>query len=248
MKARALPCGGQENRLIRPFLGRLGFKLTRAQTEVLRELRKDMSGTHPMRRLLQGDVGSGKTVVAACCALMCLESGYSVALMAPTEILAEQHFLNFSKWFGPLNVKVVLQTGSRKPQDSKGGSPAAEQVMSATPPSAERPALTVGTHALIHAGFSPERLGLVIIDEQHKFGVSQREELVRKGSYPHLLVMTATPIPRTLGLTLYGDLDISTIREMPPGRGLIRTFVRPGSSLPKVWEFVRGQLRRGRQG
>jgi ATP-dependent DNA helicase RecG len=245
-KACALPCGGDQNRLIKPFLARLGFKLTRAQTEVLRELRQDMSGPHPMRRLLQGDVGSGKTVVAACCGLMCLESGYSVALMAPTEILAEQHYLNFSKWFRPLGVQVLLQTGSHKPQRSKAtnqGSPN----RSHTSQPAEQPSLTIGTHALIHAGFAPERLGLVIIDEQHKFGVSQREELVRKGEYPHLLIMTATPIPRTMGLTLYGDLDISTIRELPPGRGRVKTFVRPGTSLPKVWDFVLSRLRDGRQ-
>ena len=114
-KAEALPCGGDDNRLIKPFLARLGFKLTNAQTAVLRELRQDMSGAHPMRRLLQGDVGSGKTVVAACCALMCLESGFDVALMAPTEILAEQHYLNFSQWFNPLGVGVQLWTGTHKP-------------------------------------------------------------------------------------------------------------------------------------
>lgn len=236
-KARALPCGGDDNRLIKPFLSRLGFKLTQAQTEVLRELRKDMSGPHPMRRLLQGDVGSGKTVVAACCALMCLESKYSAALMAPTEILAEQHYLNFSKWLEPLGVKVVLQTGSHKPAAISAGST----------PASEAPTLTIGTHALIHAGFTPERLGLVIIDEQHKFGVAQREQLVRKGQYPHLLIMTATPIPRTMGLTLYGDLDISTIQELPPGRGRIKTFVRSAASLPKVWEFILSQLGQGRQ-
>ncbi len=233
-KAQALPCGGEANRLIKPFLARLGFKLTSAQTEVLREMRKDMSGEHPMRRLLQGDVGSGKTVVAACCALMCLESHYHVALMAPTEILAEQHFLNFSKWFEPLGLRVLLQTGSQKPARGVG-------------PGAKSPSLTIGTHALIEAGFAPERLGLVIIDEQHKFGVAQREQLVRKGDYPHLLVMTATPIPRTMGLTLYGDLDISTIRELPPGRGRIKTFVRQVASLPKVWPFILSQLREGRQ-
>ncbi|HEY5912679.1 MAG TPA: ATP-dependent DNA helicase RecG [Verrucomicrobiae bacterium] len=241
-KARALPCGGDDNRLVKPFLARLGFKLTRAQTEVLRELRTDMSGPHPMRRLLQGDVGSGKTVVAACCSLMCLESQYHVALMTPTEVLAEQHFLNFSKWFEPLGVRVRLQTGSHKPADS--GPPAGPRN---APPATPQPTLTIGTHALIHAGFAPERLGLVIIDEQHKFGVAQREQLVRKGEYPHLLVMTATPIPRTLGLTLYGDLDVSTIGEMPPGRGRIKTFVRSAASLPKVWEFIRAQLRQGRQ-
>jgi ATP-dependent DNA helicase RecG len=199
---------------------------------VLREIRADMSGAHPMRRLLQGDVGSGKTVVAACSALMALESSCNVALMAPTEILAEQHFANFKKWFGPLNIQIGLQTGSRKAEglaESNG------------------PVLVVGTHALFSSGFDLPKPGLVIIDEQHKFGVAQREQLVRKGNYPHVLVMTATPIPRTLGLTLYGDLDISIIDEMPAGRGLLRTFVRTTDKLPKVFEFIREKISAGRQ-
>jgi ATP-dependent DNA helicase RecG len=237
-RTQALACGG-DNHLIRPFLAQLGFKLTEAQTRVLRELRQDMSGRHPMRRLLQGDVGSGKTVVAACCALMALEGGFNVVLMAPTEILAEQHFLNFSKWFEPLGVRVELQTGSRKTLDMGDGQPVSRN--------AAAPLLVIGTHALIQSGFALEDLGLVIIDEQHKFGVAQREELVRKGNYPHLLVMTATPIPRTLGLTLYGELDVSTISELPPGRGRIKTFVRTADKLPKVWDFIRSQLRAGRQ-
>src|SRR5262249_41343615 len=282
-KAEALPCQG-DNRLIKPFLAQLGFKLTEAQTQVLRELRKDMSGKHPMRRLLQGDVGSGKTVVAACCALMALESGYEVALMAPTEILAEQHFSNFSKWLLPLGIAVKLQTGSRvrrenpsnegralnslnlraglspsPPREERAGErrPIHTQVHGKEPGGEERASggtrelassvLTVGTHALIESGFNPERLGLVIIDEQHKFGVAQREQLLRKGSYPHLLVMTATPIPRTLGLTLYGDLDVSVIDELPAGRGAIKTFVRLADKLPEVCEFIRKKLAEGRQ-
>ena len=231
-KSQALPCAG-DNRLIKPFLSRLGFKLTEAQTKVLRDLRQDMSGAHPMRRLLQGDVGSGKTVVAACCALMALESGHNVALMAPTEILAEQHFLNFSKWLEPLGISVEMQTASRKTR-TLGPAPSKNQ-------------LTIGTHALIESGYEPEKLGLVIIDEQHKFGVAQREKLVRKGRYPHLLVMTATPIPRTLGLTLYGELDVSVIDALPPGRGSIKTFVRAADKLPQVWDFIRGKLSEGRQ-
>jgi ATP-dependent DNA helicase RecG len=230
-RARGLPCSGN-NRLIKPFLSRLGFTLTNAQTRVLREIRQDMGAPHPMRRLLQGDVGSGKTVVAACTALMALESTYHVALMAPTEILAAQHFETFQRWFEPLGVEVRLQTGSRKSEAR------------ARPHSA---VLTIGTHALIQSAFSMERLGLVIIDEQHKFGVTQREELLRKGNYPHLLVMTATPIPRTLGLTLYGELDASVIDEIPPGRGRIRTFVRTSDTLPKVWAFIKKKLAEGRQ-
>jgi ATP-dependent DNA helicase RecG len=240
-KSRALPCGG-DNRWMRPFLARLGFKLTSAQTNVLREIRSDMGGIHPMRRLLQGDVGSGKTVVAACTALMALESGFNVALMAPTEILAEQHFQNFQKWFEPLGIAVQLQTGSRKTA-SDGWRVAGDAKSRARPPVT----LFIGTHALFTAGFDLPKLGLVVIDEQHKFGVTQREQLVRKGNYPHLLVMTATPIPRTLGLTFYGDLDVSVIDEMPPGRGRVQTFVRSTDKLPKVWEFIHEKLAAGRQ-
>jgi ATP-dependent DNA helicase RecG len=241
-KAQALPCHG-DNRLMKPFLARLGFKLTEGQTKVLRELRHDMGGEHPMRRLLQGDVGSGKTAVAACCALMAIESGYDVALMAPTEILAEQHFQNFWKWFEPLGVHVTLQTGNRK--TAIGGT---ENNFSSHPSRVTHHAsLTIGTHALIESGFTPENLGLVIIDEQHRFGVAQREKLVRKGRYPHLLVMTATPIPRTLGLTVYGELDVSVMGGFPPGRGKIETFVRTADKLPQVWEFMLGKLKAGRQ-
>ncbi len=231
--ARALPCGG-DNRMMKPFLAALGFKLTESQTRVLRETRADLGGAHPMRRLLQGDVGSGKTVVAACTALMAIESGFNVALMAPTEILAEQHFRNFKKWFEPLGIKIELQTGSTK--TALGNA--------AHDPS---PTIFVGTHALFTEGFRLPNLGLVIIDEQHKFGVAQREQLVRKGNYPHLLVMTATPIPRTLGLTLYGDLDVAVIDKMPLGRGKIKTFVRATDKLPKVLEFIREKISTGRQ-
>jgi len=247
-RAEALPCRG-DNRLVKPFLTHLGFTLTGAQTRVLRDIRRDLGGAHPMRRLLQGDVGSGKTAVAACAALMALESGFNVALMAPTEILAEQHYRNFLRWLEPLGVAVELQTGSRKtfePESRRKGETAAAP----SPPLAVSPppsTLFLGTHALLTGSFELPNLGLVIIDEQHKFGVAQREQLVRKGRYPHLLVMTATPIPRTLGLTLYGDLDLSTIDEMPPGRGRVRTFVRDATKLPKVWEFIRGKLAEGRQ-
>ena len=241
--SKALPCGG-DNRLMKPFLAQLGFKLTAAQASVLKEIRADMGGAHPMRRLLQGDVGSGKTAVAACSALMAIESGFNVALMAPTEILAEQHFRNFTKWFEPLGIKVELQTGSKKSGEWRVAS-------DKRPPGSSlvtrQLSLTIGTHALFTTGFDLPMLGLVIIDEQHKFGVAQRETLVRKGNYPHLLVMTATPIPRTLGLTLYGDLDISVIDQLPGGRGKIKTFVRAADKLPKVWEFIREKISSGRQ-
>ena len=270
--SRGLPCAG-DNHLIKPFLKQLGFKLTDAQARVLREIRRDMGGAQPMRRLLQGDVGAGKTVAAACTALMAVESGFDVALMAPTEVLAGQHFETFSNWFAPLGIRVDLRTGSRKTANiehrtsnteyrtTNNQQPTANNqqptanierdgvVESPTgkpqPKTANR--LYIGTHALIEAGFVPDNLGLVIIDEQHKFGVTQREQFVRKGRYPHLLVMTATPIPRTLGLTLYGDLDISMIDRVPGGRGAIKTFVRVAERLPKVFEFIRGELKRGRQ-
>ncbi|MGD0815649.1 MAG: ATP-dependent DNA helicase RecG [Verrucomicrobiota bacterium] len=234
--ARAMPCAG-DNHWIKPLLAGLGFHLTDAQSRVLREIRRDMGGPPPMRRLLQGDVGSGKTVVAACTALMALESGANAALMAPTEILAAQHDRTFRHWLEPLGVRVELRTGGTR-------TPGATGLAGLFP----APTLFIGTHALLQDSFSPEKLGLVIIDEQHKFGVGQREELVRKGAHPHLLVMTATPIPRTLGLTLYGDLDMSVIDQSPPGRGRIKTFVRESASLPKVWKFMREQLALGRQG
>ena len=241
--SKALPCGG-DNRLMKPFLSALGFKLTVAQANVLKEIRADMGGAFPMRRLLQGDVGSGKTAVAACAALMALESGFNVALMAPTEILAEQHFRNFTKWFEPLGVKVEIQTGSKK---GDGRWEMANGKCSPTSISQFPSAIFIGTHALLTSGFELPKLGLVIVDEQHKFGVAQRENLVRKGNYPHLLVMTATPIPRTLGLTLYGDLDVSTIDELPGGRGAIKTFLRATDKLPKVFDFIREKISGGRQ-
>jgi ATP-dependent DNA helicase RecG len=258
-QAQALPCGG-DNHLMKPFLAKLGFKLTNAQTKVLREIRADLggqpspggfgsAGAHPMRRLLQGDVGSGKTAVAACTALMALESGFNAALMAPTEILAEQHFQNFSKWFEPLGVQVELQTGSKKTFNIQHSTSNVQHHRQAQPSTLnpQSSTLFVGTHALLTSGFDLPKLGLVIIDEQHKFGVAQREQLVRKGRYPHLLVMTATPIPRTLGLTLYGDLEVSVIDELPAGRGRVKTFVRTADKLPKVWEFIREKLAAGRQ-
>lgn len=244
--AKAPNCTG-DNRLIKPFLKQLGFDLTPAQASVLRELRHDMSGTVPMRRLLQGDVGSGKTVVAACCALMALEARWNVALMAPTEVLAEQHFATFQKWFSPLGLRTGLMTGSRKTEGTPDPANQVRLPLSAETEHGDGPSLVIGTHALIEESYSPGNLGLVIIDEQHKFGVAQREQLLRKGKYPHLLVMTATPIPRTLGLTLYADLDISVIDQMPAGRKPIKTVVRPAERLDKVLEFVREKLREGRQ-
>ncbi|MBM3844796.1 MAG: ATP-dependent DNA helicase RecG [Verrucomicrobia bacterium] len=229
MNSKPLPCEG-DNRWIRPFLKLVGFRLTESQTGVLKEIRKDLAGKSPMRRLLQGDVGCGKTVVAACTALMVLESGYDVVLMAPTEILAEQHHAHFCRWLEGMPVRIVLRTGSRK-----------------TPSEGSGPALHIGTHALLEDSAEVANLGLVVIDEQHKFGVAQRETLLRKGHFPHLLVMTATPIPRTLGLTLYGDLDLSVIRHPPAGRGVVKTYIREAAQMSKVWEFVKAQVEGGRQ-
>lgn len=226
--AKPLPCAG-DNHLIRPFLAQLPFRLTHSQTHVLREIRSDLGASVPMRRLLQGDVGAGKTIVAACAALMAIESGHSVLLMAPTEILAEQLWANFNRWFEPLGLGVAIRTGTQKKSSSLPTS------------------LVVGTHALIERSAEFENIGLVIIDEQHKFGVGQREALVRKGSYPHLLVMTATPIPRTLGLTLYGDLDVSVLSQLPAGRGRVQTHIRSTEALPRVWKFVAKEISTGRQ-
>lgn len=233
LKAQPAPCAG-DNRFMRPFLAGLGFRITAAQTRVLKEIRADLGGVVPMRRLLQGDVGSGKTIVAACAALMALEGGFDVAVMAPTEILAMQLAGHFRRWLAPLGIPVVLRAGGRVESGDIAGQAGA-------------PTVVVGTQALVQAAVEFERLGLVIIDEQHKFGVSQREELVRKGRFPHLLVMTATPIPRTLGLTLYGDLDVSLLDQLPEGRQVIRTHVRDEEALPKVWAFVKKELEAGRQ-
>jgi ATP-dependent DNA helicase RecG len=231
--AQALPCGG-DGRFVSPFLKQLGFQLTDAQRAVTLEIEGDLGGQHPMRRLLQGDVGSGKTVVAAIAILRALESGYNTLLMAPTEILTEQHHRVFTHWLESLDIRVRLHTGSHKEADQ----PLFD---------AGTPTLVIGTHALFQEKFAQENVGLVVIDEQHKFGVSQRDQLLRKGLFPHLLVMTATPIPRTLGLTLYGDLDSSVIDEMPAGRGTIRTHIRAPDRWPKVISFIKKLLAEGRQ-
>lgn len=231
-RAKGRVCEG-DNRLIRPFLKALGFRLTEQQAAVLKDVRRDLRSGIPMRRLLQGDVGSGKTVVAACGMLMAIEAGYNAALMAPTEILAEQHAQLFRKWFEPLAIQVALHTSSHRHnatgQEEKTSLPIA----------------SIGTHALLEEAVGLAKLGFVVIDEQHRFGVAQREALVRKGLCPHLLVMTATPIPRTLGLALYGDLDASVIRQRPPGRGKIRTFLRKQSELERVWTFLQERLKAG---
>jgi len=216
----------------------LPFKLTGDQKVALKAIVDDMQRPQPMNRLLQGDVGSGKTIVALLAALVAMENGLQVAFMAPTEILAEQHFFNISRLLQASRFRVMLLTGS---------TPAAIRRTQLAEIEAGSVHLLVGTHALVQGAVKFKRLGLVVIDEQHRFGVMQRATLRTKGLLPDVLVMTATPIPRTLALTLYGDLDVSVIRELPAGRLAIKTAAKPESRREEVYTFVREQLVAGRQ-
>jgi ATP-dependent DNA helicase RecG len=216
----------------------LPFELTRAQRRVWEEIRADLARAVPMNRLLQGDVGSGKTVVALMALLTAVEAGYQGVLMAPTEILAEQHLATVQTLLGALGVPVVLLTAGQKGRDREAALRAAD--------SGEAP-IVVGTHALIQESARFHRLGLVVVDEQHRFGVLQRASLRAKGQHPDVLVMTATPIPRTLALTLYGDLDVSVIDELPPGRQAITTQWRTEARRSQIYDFIRRELVAGRQ-
>jgi ATP-dependent DNA helicase RecG len=216
----------------------LPFKPTGAQKRTLAEIAADLERGVPMNRLLQGDVGSGKTIVALEAATIVIENGYQAALMAPTEILAVQHFLAAGKIFARVGYRVELLISGLKTAEKKA---ALERVRTG------EAQLVVGTHALLEPQVEFNRLGFVIVDEQHRFGVLQRKELMEKGKAPDVLVMTATPIPRTLSLTLYGDLDISVIDEMPPGRVPIVTRVSSDANLPGVWDFLRREMAAGRQ-
>ncbi|HXQ26130.1 MAG TPA: ATP-dependent DNA helicase RecG [Candidatus Acidoferrales bacterium] len=216
----------------------LPFKPTAAQKKVLAEIAADLERPYPMHRLLEGDVGSGKTIVALEAATIVIENGYQVALMAPTEILAAQHFLSARRIFAHAGYGVDLIVSGRKHAERAR---ALERVESG------ETKFVVGTHALIENPVTFQKLGLVIVDEQHRFGVLQRKRLIEKGASPHVLVMTATPIPRTLALTLYGDLDLSVIDELPPGRTPIETRWTPDAQLPGVWEFLRREITSGRQ-
>jgi ATP-dependent DNA helicase RecG len=216
----------------------LPFKPTAAQKRVLREIAEDLERPVPMNRLLLGDVGSGKTIVALQAATIVMENNYQAALMAPTEILAVQHYLSARRVLAPAGYKVDLLISGLKPSEKRA---ALERLRSG------ETQFVVGTHALIEEGVEFARLGLVIVDEQHRFGVLQRKRLIEKGARPDVLVMTATPIPRTLSLTLYGDLDQSVIDEMPPGRKPVTTRLSSEDSLPGVWRFVREQVAGGRQ-
>lgn len=233
----AHPCGP----LAREFQESLPFALTTAQQRSLEEIQRDMAIMTPMNRLLHGDVGSGKTVVAFAAMLGAVESGKQAALMAPTQILAEQHFLTARKWLEPLGVRVALRTGNR---DEDGG----VELFEPRRKSNSGPQVMIGTHALLHDKELMKNVGMVVIDEQHKFGVAQRARLIQKGNTPDVLVMTATPIPRTLTLTIYGDLDVSTIDELPKDRGKIITKVRPASKQAEAVKFLNEQLEQGRQG
>jgi ATP-dependent DNA helicase RecG len=229
----------RSNELIRPLHESLPFALTNAQVAVLREIYHDMMSKRRMSRLLQGDVGSGKTVVAVFAMLLAVEGGYQAALMAPTEILAEQHAHRLTEWLEPLGVDVVLLTGGLT-------APRRRAVLEAIESGQAR--MIVGTHALIQDTVSFARLGLVVVDEQHRFGVRQRKALVeREGLRPDVLVMSATPIPRSLAMTLYGDLDLSVLDEMPPGRTPVTTVLRSPDRREAVYAFVDEQLAEGRQ-
>jgi ATP-dependent DNA helicase RecG len=235
LKGRALqPRGDLRNQLI----AALPFQLTAAQWAALAEIRTDMARPHPMHRLLQGDVGSGKTIVAACAALDAIECGTQVAVMAPTEILAQQHARTFAQYLKPLGIRMATLSS---------GLTAEEKIAVRAQLADGRVQLVAGTHALIQERVVFKDLGLVVIDEQHKFGVEQRGQLYSKGVQPDVLVMTATPIPRTLAMTWYGDLDVTTIREMPAGRQPIVTRVIREEQLTAAYDFIRKQVGKGRQ-
>ena len=216
----------------------LPFKLTPGQRDALAEVVADMQRTWPMQRLLQGDVGAGKTIVAVLAAVVAMENGFQVAFMAPTEILAEQHFRTAMKWLDGTSYRVRLLTGRVTAAKRKALLPAIER---------GEIDMVIGTHALVQAQVAFRDLALVIIDEQHRFGVIQRGTLAGKGVNPDVLVMTATPIPRTLALTTCGDMDVSVIRGLPPGRQPIRTLVKPDSRRDEVYALIRGEAARGRQ-
>ncbi len=224
--------------LIEKFKELLPFKLTLAQERVINDILNDLQSTAPMNRLVQGDVGSGKTVVAVIAILAAIQSGYQAALMAPTEVLAEQHYRKLVGWLNMLHLPVELLTGSTKV--------AKRRQIHAQLETGELP-LLVGTHALIQDPVNFKSLGLVVIDEQHRFGVHQRARLQQKGEQPHVLTMTATPIPRTLALTLHGDLDVSQIDEMPPGRQPIQTTVLTGNERSQAYDLIRREVAQGRQ-
>ncbi len=242
LKQHNAPNLSVQKQLKSAFLNNLPFQLTGAQQRVIAEIEADCNSNQPMLRLVQGDVGSGKTIVAAYAALMAIDSGFQVAIMAPTELLAEQHYRNFSQWFKPLNIEPVLLTGQLKGKTR-------QQILEAI--ANHQTGLIIGTHALFQEQVKFDRLGLIIIDEQHRFGVHQRLALREKaaptGQKPHQLVMTATPIPRTLAMLQYSDLDISIIDELPPGRKPVTTSVIPSDRRDAVIERINHWIAQGHQ-
>lgn len=231
-------CTPYHNFNMKPFYGSLPFALTGAQSRAVEEILSDFRSGKPMNRLVQGDVGSGKTMVAAAAAYCAAGNGAQTALMAPTEILAEQHYASLSKLFAPLGITVDLLTGSMTVRQKRE---ARERLTSG------ETQVVVGTHALLTDATRFLRLGLVIADEQHRFGVAQRSKLSEKGEDPHLLVMSATPIPRTLALLMYGDLDVSILDELPPGRQTVETFLVGESYRVRINAFIRKQVAEGHQ-
>jgi ATP-dependent DNA helicase RecG len=242
-KENAIPFQVREDKIREALKKILPFKPTGAQKRVLAEIAADLERPVPMNRLLQGDVGSGKTIVALQAAVIALENGCQAAMMAPTEILAVQHYLAARRILAPGRYRVELLISGLKP---------AEKALARERIRTGEAQLVIGTHALIEENVEFQRLGFVAIDEQHRFGVLQRKRLmdkaVRQGQAPHVLVLTATPIPRTLSLTLYGDLDVSVVDELPPGRTPIETRMTTQSHLPGVWEFLRREVEAGHQG
>lgn len=232
--AKLTPC----NRLIALLLERLPFALTSAQQRCFAEISEDMAQTHPMQRLLLGDVGSGKTIVAALAALQALENGYQVAMLSPTEILAEQHYLKLRDWLEPLGITLVWLAGSLKKKDKE---------IAARKISSGEAKLAIGTHALFQSQISFHKLGLAIVDEQHKFGVQQRLALKNKGAEPHQLMMSATPIPRTLAMSYYADLEVSVVDELPPGRTPVVTKLVGDARRDEVIARVRDACVGGQQ-
>ena len=223
---------------ISAFYAALPFALTGAQNRAIREILTDLGRGTPMNRLVQGDVGAGKTMIAAAAACCAIQNGHQCALMAPTEILAEQHYHSLSRLLSPMGITVGLLTGSMKEKDKKA---IRAQLADGSIH------LAIGTHALLSEATTFQNLGLVIADEQHRFGVAQRSKLSAKGADPHLLVMSATPIPRTLALILYGDLDVSILDELPPGRQAVDTFLVNESYRPRINSFIRKQVAEGHQ-
>lgn len=226
------------HRYTKELARQLPFNLTTAQRRVLAEIKSDMMADHPMHRLVQGDVGSGKTLVALMAALIAVENDYQVAIMAPTEILAEQHWHTIHRWCAQMGLEVTLMTASLK---GKAKKEALERIANGSA------RIVIGTHAIIQDNVEFRNLGLGVIDEQHRFGVLQRGFLKKKGSNPDILVMTATPIPRTLAMTLFGDLDLSVIDEMPPGRIPVETKVFFEARRAQLYDMIRNQVRSGRQ-